>query len=75
MSKQLNTVDEVISELGGFDAVKELTSRSSASAVPMWKNRKRFPTNTYTTMKAALAAKGCSAPSKLWDMPEVEGVG
>lgn len=67
--KQLETVDEVISELGGFEAVKELTNRDSASAVPMWKHRKRFPTTTYTVLKSALQERGFSAPDKLWGMP------
>jgi len=69
MSKQLHTVDEVISELGGFDAVRELTNRASASAVPMWKNRKRFPAKTYTVLKSALQQRGVDAPDELWGMP------
>lgn len=70
MVKQLQTIEEVISELGGFDAVKELTRRDSASAVPMWKSRKMFPTNTYAVMKAALNSKGADAPARLWNMAE-----
>lgn len=69
MVKQLTTVEEVISELGGFAAVRALTKRASASAVPMWKSRKRFPTTTYTVMKTALQKRGVSAPDKLWGMP------
>lgn len=68
MVKQLNTVEEVISELGA-DVVKELTKRDSASAVPMWKNRKRFPATTYTILKTALQERGMSAPDTLWGMP------
>jgi hypothetical protein len=68
MMKQLSTVDEVISELGGHDAVRELTRRSSLSAVPMWKNRRRFPATTYTILKSALAERGLSAPDDLWGM-------
>ena len=70
MVKQLNTVEEVISELGGFDAVKELTNRNSASAVPMWKHRQTFPPTTYVVLKTALHAKGADAPDSLWNMAE-----
>lgn len=73
MAKQLNTVEDVISELGGFDAVKELTNRNSSSAVPMWKHREKFPPNTFTVMTAALKAKGARAPASLWGMPVTEG--
>lgn len=69
MVKQLSSVEEVISELGGFDAVRLLTNRQSTSAVPMWKNRKRFPATTYTVLKSALEKRGLSAPNKLWGMP------
>jgi hypothetical protein len=69
MTKQLSTIEEVISELGGVDAVKELTNRASSSAVPMWKNRKRFPTTTYKVMKSALQQRGVDALDKLWGMP------
>jgi hypothetical protein len=69
MTKQLHTVEEVISELGGFDAVKELTNREGASVVPMWKHRRKFPPNTYTVLKSALQERGVSAPDELWGMP------
>jgi len=69
MTKQLSTIDEVIEELGGFKAVAELTNKASASAVPMWKSRKRFPAKTYTVMKSALNAIGATAPDDLWGMP------
>ncbi|MEH2501213.1 hypothetical protein V1290_000024 [Bradyrhizobium sp. AZCC 1578] len=68
MVKQLHTVKEVISELGGQDAVKQLTNSKSASRVPMWKNRKRFPATTYTVLKSALQERGLSAPDDLWGM-------
>lgn len=68
MVRQLNTVEDVISELGGFDAVRELTGRDSASAVPMWKVRQTFPANTFSIMKKALHAKGADAPDALWNM-------
>lgn len=69
---KLNTVEEVILKLGGVKAVQELTRRASDSAVPNWKLRKAFPTNTYAVMKAALESKGCTAPDDLWGMEVVQ---
>ena len=68
----LSSIEQVIEALGGTKAVAELTNRASPSAVPNWKLRKSFPLNTYLVMKAALHAKGASAPDALWKMPEVE---
>lgn len=70
MIKRLTTVEEVIVELGGFQAVNALTGRESVSASSMWKLRGKFPPNTYAVMKAALEAVGASAPASLWRMPE-----
>lgn len=72
MAKQLHTVEDVIVELGGFDAVKALTNRSGQWTVPMWKHRKKFPPNTFTIITAALKAKGAKAPESLWGMPMME---
>ena len=69
MSKRLQTVEEVIAELGGPKVVADLTDKRSASAVPMWKNRKRFPAKTFTILQAALHKRGLSAPNDLWGMP------
>jgi hypothetical protein len=74
VKRELKTVEEVISELGGFRAVAELTGRPSISAAPNWKLRHSFPTNTYAVMKSALAEKGLTAPGALWGMPEPERV-
>lgn len=64
----LNTIEEVILHLGGVKAVQELTGRGTASAVTNWALRNSFPSNAYVTMKAALEAKGCTAPAELWGM-------
>jgi hypothetical protein len=69
MKSNLETVDDVIAALGGPKRVKELTCRESPSAVPMWKNRKRFPAKTFTTLQSALRDLGLSAPNDLWGMP------
>ena len=71
MVKHLRTVEDVISELGGNNAVRELTNRGGTpSTVLMWKVRKAFPPNTYAVMKAALHAKGADAPDSLWNMAQ-----
>jgi hypothetical protein len=69
MTKRLQTVEEVIAELGGPQAVAELTEKKSISAVPTWKYRKRFPAKTFTILQAALQRRGLSAPNDLWGMP------
>jgi hypothetical protein len=69
MLKQLSTVEEVISELGGFDAVKTLTNSQSPSVVPTWKYRKQFPPRTYPALQTALKKRGLTAPNKLWGIP------
>jgi hypothetical protein len=70
MVKQLTTIEDVFSELGGVRAVAELTNRTVNPTVAMWKVRKTFPTNTYAVMKAALRAKGLDAPDSFWNMAE-----
>jgi len=69
MIERLHTVEQVIAKLGGPEAVKELTSRASPSAVPTWKWRNKFPTTTYAIMKSALQKRGADAPNELWGMP------
>jgi hypothetical protein len=68
MVTHLHTVEQVIEELGGFDAVKELTNRNGQWTVPMWKSRNKFPPNTYVAMISALHAIGKTAPASLWGM-------
>lgn len=67
MKQSLETVEDVVTALGGPKRVAELTSR--ASAVPMWKVRKRFPARTFTVLQSALQDLGLSAPNDLWGMP------
>jgi hypothetical protein len=67
-ARNIETVDEVIRELGGAEAVRKLTKRTSISAVPTWKWRNKFPAPTYTIIQGALREKGKTAPSKLWGM-------
>ena len=72
MSKDLATVDEVIAALGGQREVAGLTGRRSGSAIPMWKQRGSFPSNTYAVMIEALQERGKTAPASLWGMKQPE---
>jgi hypothetical protein len=72
MAKQLTSVADVISELGGPDAVSEMTKslskRQPYSRVRMWKIRERFPPKTYAVLQRELRKRGKTAPSELWGM-------
>ena len=68
MVRELRTIDEVIGELGGAQAVMELTKRASSSVVPVWKHRGKFPGYTYPAIQNALRAKGATAPDDLWKL-------
>jgi hypothetical protein len=64
--KPLWTFDEVVDALGGHQGVGVLT-RQLPHAVKTWqKQRGRFPTKYYFTMKWALADAGYRAPLELW---------
>ena len=69
MIRRLNTANEVIDALGGTLAVARLAGLSM-QAISNWRLRERFPPATYLLLNAALRAKQCSAPTKLWDMIE-----
>lgn len=70
MSVHLETVDDVIEQLGGTKKVAELTNRrTDSSTVLMWKTRERFPSNTFTILQPALEQLGFTAPNHLWRMP------
>lgn len=73
MRNKLTSIDDVIRALGGLKQVADLTGRRSPSAVPMWKQRGAFPSNTYAVMIEALQERGKTAPATLWGMksPEV----
>lgn len=65
--QQLHTTSQVIEALGGKHVVASLTKRSW-SAVWNWEDRKAFPPNTYTALKAALTKANATAPDSLWGM-------
>jgi hypothetical protein len=70
--RHIQTVEDVISELGGPKAVQELCRLESSSAVPTWKLRGAFPPRTYAVMQSALATRGATAPDDLWKMVAAE---
>lgn len=63
----LTTTSAVMDELGGNQAVAELTG-STVKAVWNWRNSDTFPSNTYVALTSALLAKGKTAPATLWGM-------
>ena len=65
--QELHTTADVIAELGGADAVAELTG-SNKKAVSMWKTAKRFPWHTQLPITDALRARRKIAPISLWGM-------
>ena len=59
-----NTVQDVITELGGVNAVARLTGRGE-TAVYNWLADRRFPASLYAMMIKQLP-RGMSAPASLW---------
>jgi hypothetical protein len=74
MVQKLTSIEQVVAALGGNREVAALTGRKSIHAVSMWKDRQAFPSNTLLIMQAALKARGKSAPSALWGVPEAAHV-
>ena len=70
MMKQLLTIKDVITELGGPGAVAKLLGITQP-AVSNWITR-GIPPRTYIELKAALTERQLTAPNSLWGMPEVE---
>ncbi len=69
MGKTLNTVDSVIDALGGTGAVAKITRRTAA-AVSNWRRVGTFPPATIYQINGALELIGCTAPAKLFNVPE-----
>ncbi len=66
---ELSTAEQVLDELGGFDAVAELTG-ANRKAVTNWKYFNAFPSRTYVALTAELKRRGKKAPASLWKMAE-----
>jgi len=63
--RQLKSVRQVISLLGGINAVAEMTGALRTS-VHNWRATRRFPARYYVVMTSALAKRDASAPHALW---------
>jgi hypothetical protein len=63
--KQLTTTRDVITALGGDDAVGRMFGVGK-TAVSNWRCTSRFPGYTALAMKEALVEKGFDAPADLW---------
>lgn len=72
MGQELDTVDAVVTALGGWHSVARLTGRNYSAAFAWRYNG--FPATTFLVMQAALAERGKSAPTSLWGMLEPEQV-
>jgi hypothetical protein len=69
MTAELTSTSAVVTALGGFQAVAELTGRKY-NAVWNWAQAQHFPPNTYLVMTKELRRLGKSAPATLWKMTE-----
>lgn len=67
--RTLNSVAEIVDELGGRAAVARMTDRTT-QAVTNWKASQRFPSQTFLLLMHELAARGCTAPASLWSMSD-----
>lgn len=61
----LESVDAVVTALGGSAAVRRLTGQSS-QALYNWRRQKSFPATTHALMQRALADAGYVADAALW---------
>jgi hypothetical protein len=68
---ELQSTSEVITELGGDDALTQLTG-SNRKAISMWRTMGRFPWRTQLPIIDALRARGKTAPHSLWGMKSGE---
>jgi hypothetical protein len=68
-ARTLQTVPEIITELGGPTAVGRITDRSPQSVVN-WRAAARFPAKTFLILQSELAARNIEAPPSLWGIKE-----
>jgi hypothetical protein len=69
--EKLETLEDVMTALGGRQAVADLLDAKS-STISMWKYAGKFPANTYVIMTDALHAIDKTAPATLWAMKKTE---
>lgn len=68
MDHVLTSPEAVIDQLGGTQAVADLTGHGY-KAVHNWRSRK-LPADTFMLMSDELRKRGCEAPPSLWGMIE-----
>lgn len=72
--RNLNTVDEIIDELGGTAVVARLTTTKERvrhmQHVSNWRAAGFFPSDTYLIITAALKERRCTASASLWRIAE-----
>lgn len=69
-SQMLRTVGEIIELAGGPSAVAR-RFKIAPNRVSMWKNRRRFPPDTYEAWQKILREKKATAPAELWQQKHV----
>lgn len=67
---KLKTVGEIIQFAGGPSAVARRFG-IAPNRVSMWKNRSRFPPDTYDAWQKILKEKKATAPVELWQQKQV----
>jgi len=65
-TKQLQTFDDVVRELGGSTAVARMCNLSLAAVSAWRKYNAMFPPKYYFKMTNVLNQRGCEAPRHLW---------
>ncbi len=65
MAEQITTTTDVISALGGTQAIQDLLGVGQ-QAISHWRTQNRFPPHTFVTVQAALMKRGLSADVSLW---------
>lgn len=68
MTKQLQTVDEVIDALGGNTEVVAITGVATPQVVSNWRARRHIPPRHFSAIADALKARNLTAPRRLWGM-------
>lgn len=71
MSRELNTVEDVIRALGGPTKAAALVGKT-AQAANGWRITKRLPARSFLVLNRELSARGLSAPPSLWGIKEPE---
>lgn len=70
-ARELQTAGDVIDALGGTAETARLTKRKSQH-VSNWRAAGRLPPKTFLIVKKELAARGLTAPSRVWGIEQPE---